>query len=376
MHNGFFGLKINSNGLCNFCADPTHINPNWKKVIITDSLKKTRLNEWNDIIKELKDKHGQDEYSCMIGYSGGKDSTALIDTFINEYKLKPFLVSINTGFMTEIAKKNIDKTLEKMDLLNDHIFIEEAIPTFTKLYKHLFTNHSSNEKGLTINLCHICTDLIHTILVNEAIKRNIKYVFIGFSPDQIARYFFETSAEDVMIDGLPHPLEFKESLDKSDLKLFLNDKISLEHLPRVVYPYHVIEYDENEIIRRIEEKGLIERGKGDPVLTNCHVVKAALMYDLFRYGGITYALQYAELVRQKEKEIKKKARKAWLRILNNVGKSIINGTFDAEGIEDFLNKIGIKKDDLKELIEKEREKDQEKNTILRNIDLFKTNKLK
>ena len=113
MHNGFFGLKINSNGLCNFCADPTHINPNWKKVIITDSLKKTRLNEWNDIIKELKDKHGQDEYSCLIGYSGGKDSTALIDTFINEYKLKPFLVSINTGFMTEIAKKILIKHWKK-----------------------------------------------------------------------------------------------------------------------------------------------------------------------------------------------------------------------------------------------------------------------
>ena len=261
-----------------------------------------------------------------------------------------------------------------MDLLKNHVFIEDAIPTFTRLYRFLFSNHNSDEKTLTIDLCHICTDLIHTILVKEAIKRDIGYVFIGFSPDQIARYFFETSQEDTLKDGLSHPPEFIKFLDKNDLNWYLSNKNPNQILPRVIYPYHVIDYDENEIIKRIEEKELIEKGKGDPILTNCHVVKAALMYDLFRYGGITYALQYAELIRQKKKEFRKKARKSWLRILNNVAKSIINDTFNAEGIKDFLNRIGINKDELKKVIKKEREKDQDKDTILRNINLFKNNK--
>jgi len=375
--NGFLGISLNSNSLCNFCDDPTYKTPNFGKVIIDKEHRKVCLEDWNQIVKEMQRNKGKQKYDCVLGYSGGKDSTALLDTFINEYDLNPFLVTLDTGFMTDVAKQNIKDTLTKMNLFENHIFIEDAIPTFSKLYKYFFFNHKSNEKALTIDICHTCTDLIHTLVIKEAIKRNLKYVIIGFSPDQINRYFYETSLEDTIKDGTPHP-ELQKQLDENDVKRYLTEaEINSGKIPRVLYPYHVIEYDENEIINRVETKGLIQMGKADPVLTNCHVVKAALMYDLYRYGGLTYMLQYAELVRQQpNEEARKKSRKDWLRTANQVAKSIFNGTFNAEGMNAFFTNIGMTREGLIATIEEQRARDPHLDKILRNIDNFQTRKFR
>ncbi|TFF90921.1 MAG: hypothetical protein EU548_00535 [Promethearchaeota archaeon] len=376
---GSFGIKVNSDGQCSYCADPNYITPTWKKVIIKDTRRKEKLADWKKTVKQMQEKYGSQDYCCVLGYSGGKDSTALLDTFVSEYNLRPFLITIDTGFMTDIAKDNIKKTLGKMGLQKDHIFIDDAIPTFTKLYKYFFLDFKpkSYGKALTLEICHTCTDLIHTILVKEAVKRNLNNVIIGYSPDQIARYFYETSPKDTYEDGLPWPLGFRRQLNSDDLKWYLDEDGYLNDLPRVLYPYHVIDYDEKEIINRIESKELIEIGKGDPVLTNCHVVKAGTMYDLFRYGGITYAVQFAELIRQKGTvEERKKARKEWLRLMTRVARNILNGTFNVQGMKAFFNRIGISREEILERIEKQLNMDPKKEKILRNIELFRNRKFK
>ena len=370
LHHGFLGIELNPDGLCNYCADPDHKNPNWSKVRISEPIRSECLRNWDDTVQAMKRKHNGKDYDCVIGYSGGKDSTALVDTFISEYELNPLLVTVDTGFMTDVAKRNIRDTLTKMELYGNFILIEKAILTFYKLYKHFFLNHISNDKTLTVDICHTCTDLIHTIVVKEAIKRNIPIVIIGFSPDQIARYFYETTRENIIKDGFLDK-KLSHELDATDLKWYLNEKDIAGKIPRLLYPYHVIEYDEVKIIGRIEAKGLIEIGRGNPVLTNCHVVKAAIVYDFFRYGGIPYALQYAELVRQDNR-----LRKGWLKTVNQVSRAILNGTFNKEGIELFFKNIGISWEELIERIEAQRVSDPNREQIMHNIQLIKDRKLK
>ncbi len=377
MPNNFLGVSLNEKGICNFCQDRSFKTKNWWKVQISDTSRHKSLQDWNNVVKTMQKHHVTREYDCVLGYSGGKDSTALVDTFVNEYNLNPLLITIDTGFMTEVAKQNIKDTLTKMKLYENHSIIEEAIPVFTKLYRFFFFHHNSPDLALTAKICWVCTDLIHTILVKEAIKRHIPYVIVGFSPDQIKRYFYETTLENIIEDGTPDA-EFKEVLDEMDLQWYLTEsEKTSNHIPRVLYPYHVIEYDENEIIKRIESKRLIEKGKGDPVITNCHVVKVALIYDLYRYGGIPYILQYAELVRQqKTEEERKKSRRKWLRVYNQVSRGILNGTFNVEGIKLFFNKIDTTKQALLDSIIAQRNKDPNKEQILRNIELLQTKRLK
>ncbi|TFF94501.1 MAG: hypothetical protein EU544_04410, partial [Promethearchaeota archaeon] len=175
--NHFLSIGVNDAGLCDFCADSHHKTENWKKTFVDEQKRRDCLDQWNALIKKLQ--KTKDEYAVLLGYSGGKDSTALVDTFLHQYHLKPFLITIDTGFMTEVAKENIRQTLSKLNMEDSHLFIEDAAPVFTELYKYIFLNHDSNEKALTVDVCHTCTDLIHTILVKEAMKRGIEYVIIG-----------------------------------------------------------------------------------------------------------------------------------------------------------------------------------------------------
>lgn len=376
---GPFGVSLNSDGLCSFCEDPTFETPSWKKVIIDESLREEKRENWYNLVEFWQKEYGTNHYCCIFGFSGGKDSTALLDTFVNEYHLKPFLITVDVGFMTDVAKNNIKQTLKKMNLENDHIFIEESYRTFTKLYKYFLSEYKpqSTEKCVSLSICHACTDLIHTALVKEAMKRSLNHVIIGFSPDQIARYFYETSPEDTLEDGIPHPQEHIENLDEDDLKWYFTSETSIEDIPRVLYPYHVIGYDQNEIINRIETKGLIEVGKGDPVLTNCHVVMTGMMYDLYRFGGISYAFQYAELIRQQEGlEGWEKERKGWLRTMARVAKGFLNGQFATEGINIVLNRIGISRQELIAAIEEQVDQDPKRAQIRKNIDLLRKGRFK
>ena len=374
---GFLGVTINSNGLCNFCANPTHKNGNWSKVKIDNKLREKCLTNWNSLVKLMKENHGKQQYDCIIGYSGGKDSTALLYKFVNEYNLTPLAITVDTGFMTNVAKRNIKDTLNKMNMRDHHILIDKAVGTFNKLYKWHFCNHFSNERSLTVNICDFCSDLIHSIVVKEAIKRNINIVIFGYSPDQIKRYFYEIPRVEILNEWKP---EFMSNnlFDKNDLEWYIDShKISINNLPRVLLPYHVLEYDEKKIIQFVESKELIEVGKADPILTNCHVVKAALLYDLYRYGGLTYALQYAELIRQeKDADARKRIRRDWLRIYKRTAQSILKGTFNIDGMKCFFENIGVTKEDLLDLIFYQREKDPNKDQILKNIGLIKSKKFK
>ncbi|TFF95956.1 MAG: hypothetical protein EU547_06945, partial [Promethearchaeota archaeon] len=354
---GFLGIRLDEHGICDICRDPTFQTENWRKVQITEKMRIDALKDWNSTIEKINTSENRIPYDCILGYSGGKDSTALLDMLINELNLNVLAVTIDTGFMTDVAKENIENTLKNLNYSTHHRFITKAAPTFIRLYKNLFLTHNSNKRILAGTLCDHCSDLIHSILLKEAIQREIPIIILGYSSDQIKRYFYEIPQKEMLTEWTPDFL-FPNQFTKRDQKWFLSEiERELSDLPRFLLPYHVLEYNEKKIINKIISKELIERGNSDPVLTNCHVVKAALMYDLYRYGGISYALQYAELVRQEKEEKRPRTRKKWLFLCISVGKAILSGRFAKEGIDYFLSEIGISRKDFLSKINSELELD-------------------
>lgn len=344
---GFIGIELNSQGECNFCYDQSYKNNNYSKLIIPKKLKQEKVKDWENIIKEVRDHQEEGKYDCLLGYSGGKDSTALLDMLINKYRLKPFVITIETGLMTDVAKNNIKKTLEKLDYSNNHIFINYAIPTFLNLYKFLFTQHDSKEELLTKRICDRCSDLMHSIMVKEALKRDLNICILGYSPDQIRRYFYEISKKEIRKKWMPEFLEHV-FLDDKDRDCYVSEEdFQGKKIPRIILPFHVLPYDEEKIIREVVDKELIEKGKTNPVLTNCHTVKTAIVFDYKNYGWISYSLQYAELIRQiEDSNERKKARKKWLKLCKIIEKQIQSGTFNKQGIEYFIKKTNISHDKI------------------------------
>ena len=361
---GFLGVELNLDGVCNFCADLNHKNINWSRKIIDEKRRANALSDWDFIITDMKKNHEKAKYDCVLGYSGGKDSTALLDHLVNNLGLTPLAVTSDTGFMTTIAKDNMKDTLDLIQV--DHILIEDAVSTFTKLYKFHFLNHFSTETFLARYICDYCSDLIHSIVVKEAMKYKVPYVMFGYSPDQIFRYFYEMPQEEVIYHWKPKILD-KEPFDERDRRWYLTEKeIKTEKIPRVLLPYHVIPYREEDIINLVESRNYIKKGHADPLLTNCNVVHAATFYDFNRYGGILYAFQYAELVRQNPE-----SRKKWLRTLKISAPLILENNFKRKEVNSFLHQIGVSQEEILEHIHKQLEQDPNKDQILRNVEMFK-----
>jgi len=76
---GFLGVHLNSVGECDFCADPTHENINWRRREISDEARAKARADWNVVMENMQRNHGITHYDCIVGYSGGKDSTVKIE---------------------------------------------------------------------------------------------------------------------------------------------------------------------------------------------------------------------------------------------------------------------------------------------------------
>lgn len=82
------------------------------------------------ICNSLKAK-GQ-KYDCIVAVSGGKDSTVIVSTLVERYRLKPLLVTVTDEFThTQAGTHNIKNIAERFNL--DHIIFRHEPKTFKEM---------------------------------------------------------------------------------------------------------------------------------------------------------------------------------------------------------------------------------------------------
>jgi N-acetyl sugar amidotransferase len=96
----FFGNKG-----CNHCIDLTNTLNNYNKIN-----KESALNNIINLIKQTKGK-----YNCLIGVSGGLDSSYLVYLCV-QWGLTPLIVHIDNGWNTELAVSNIEKLTKFLNI--------------------------------------------------------------------------------------------------------------------------------------------------------------------------------------------------------------------------------------------------------------------
>lgn len=361
---GSLGVSVNaSTGLCNYCEDPEYKTPSWWKTQITEDMRRDGLEDWQQVIEHVQSKRGKRKYDCIVGYSGGKDSTALLWKMIHDYDLNPLAVTVDSGFIPDTAFENIKDTLQKIDV--DHAIIDGAKDTFPKMYKWMFLHQNSEVKCLTTSLCQVCSDLVHALVVKEALKQEIDLILFGYSPDEIRRYFYEIPQHEIVNEWMPQ-FFWDEPFTEGDRKHFVTHVDLEKHRsPRILLPYHVLDYEESKIIELVESNNLVKKGNSSTLKTSCHIIMAASFYDINRYGIVPYALQFSELVRQ-DPDMRKK----WLITMKQVSPLMKDGRFNERGFNFALKKMGITKSELREKIQDQLDCDPNREKIIRNLELF------
>ena len=103
-------ITFDSNGVCDHCNNfNRHTLPNWP----TGKDAKELLNKYVEKIKyEGKNK----DYDCVLGVSGGIDSSYLAYIVKSELGLNPLVFHVDAGWNSQIAVNNIEKLVDGLDL--------------------------------------------------------------------------------------------------------------------------------------------------------------------------------------------------------------------------------------------------------------------
>ena len=70
--------------------------------------------ELNALLRQIKAKGKGKEYDCILGLSGGLDSSYMLHLVVKEWGLRPFIFHIDSGWNLPVAEENIKKLTDKL----------------------------------------------------------------------------------------------------------------------------------------------------------------------------------------------------------------------------------------------------------------------
>ena len=237
-------IVFDQNGVCDHCNNYyQNILPKWKKIENNEI-------ELSKNINKIKNHGKNSEYDCLIGISGGVDSSYLTYLAKEVFKLRPLIFHVDGGWNSQQAVNNIENLVNKLDLdLYTEVinwsemkdlqlaFFKAQVPTLDTPQDHAFFSS----------------------MYNFAVKNNIKYILTG------ANYSTECIRE---------PLEWNyHTSDLSQLKDIQNKfgTLPLSKFPtsdiltykiyyrifkgiRVFSPLNYVEFNKEKAIEKLEKK--------------------------------------------------------------------------------------------------------------------------
>ena len=159
-----FFIEFDDNGVCNHCL--LYNNRAQLYISSSDSEKEVIL---SNLINDIKQKGKSKKYDCIIGVSGGVDST-YVAYLVKNWGLRPLAVHCDNGWNSELAVSNINNVLKKLNIdLYTHVINWEEFKDLQLSYL----------KASVIDLEAISDHAITATLYNVANKKGIKYILSG-----------------------------------------------------------------------------------------------------------------------------------------------------------------------------------------------------
>ena len=103
-------IKFDEHGVCD------HATNFYNKIQPKISNFKLREKELEKFINNIKEKGRNNEYDCLLGLSGGLDSSYMLHLAVREYGLRPLVFHTDCGWNTDLAVNNIKVLIEKLNL--------------------------------------------------------------------------------------------------------------------------------------------------------------------------------------------------------------------------------------------------------------------
>jgi len=287
----FPGIAFDDSGVCNFClafmGEQRH----------EDQQKQYRI-KFEKLIEELKGKY---EYDCLLPYSGGKDSTYTLYLLKEEFKLRVLAVTLDNGFISEQALKNIRSVTETLGV--DNLIFKPDFQILRKIFAAGVEKEMYSAKALerASTICNSCIAFVKFTALKTALEKQIPIMAWGWSPGQAplrssvmkmtsglfmsTQEMYRKPMHEIVGDAINHYFISEEQ--------FKNAKA----FPWNVNPLAFMEYNEQKILNKIPEFGWVNPKSLDSNTTNCLLNSFANSVHLQRHNFHPYAFEIAGMVR-------------------------------------------------------------------------------
>lgn len=157
-------ITFNSLGECSYCKIHNSLEKN-------HPLNEEGKHQFSTLINRIKREGKNQEYDCIVGVSGGRDSTYTLHIAV-EMGLRPLAVHFDNGWNSEIAVSNIKNATDILDV--DLFTVVADWEEFKDLQKAFL--------WASVPDAEVPTDYaIISVLMQTANKNQVKYVFNGHS---------------------------------------------------------------------------------------------------------------------------------------------------------------------------------------------------
>ena len=171
------GITFNEEGICNHCITYKENKYYGSKI----------LKEKIDYFLKNK-KNSNKEYDCILGLSGGRDSSYLLFYLVKVLNLRVLAYSFDHGFIPEQTKLNMKNMT---DILNVKLVIEKNDSLKKCLKHHILSWLHKPSPAMVGLLCTGCRYNLDIGIRNFAKKNKISLIFFGDHPFETQHYKFD-----------------------------------------------------------------------------------------------------------------------------------------------------------------------------------------
>jgi N-acetyl sugar amidotransferase len=233
------GIKFDPDGVSNYASIHEHL---CKAFPQGDEGQRI----WKGIVQNIKQAGKGKKYDCIIGVSGGTDSSYLLHLAKNVYGLRPLAVNLDNGWNSEIAVQNIKKVTKALAIdLETYVIDYQEIQDLLRVYMKAGLPWIDNPTDLAIQ----------SILFKVAAQEKIKYILAGNDFRSEGKQPTEwTYSDQKQLRFLHRKFGTVKLKSYPLLSIYQYLWLSLIKGKRFYYPYNYLGYDKQNAQKLIIEK--------------------------------------------------------------------------------------------------------------------------
>lgn len=236
-------ITFDENGVCDHCRNfDKNIAPYWKP-------NENRFDELQELAEKIRKAGRNSEYDCILGLSGGADSSYLAYIAKEVMHLRPLAFVVDTGWNLNVAVENIEKIVKglELDLYTEVVNWKEMADLQLSFFKSGISSQDFPQDHA-----------IFAALYNYAVRHHIKYVLTGSNS---ATEFIRPPVEWLYMNDLRMAKDIHKKFGTRELTTFptcgiLKYKIYYRYFKGMhrVYPLDYVTYNKPEAEKLLHEK--------------------------------------------------------------------------------------------------------------------------